>query len=149
MRKKLIIPLVAVVLLCAACDPYYERAMKGTLYNDSTLSTPLAGATLNFYEGEVVYRVDYADFDNYLGQAVSDAQGRWAFQYIHNFNNPYQQSNAKMSKIEYGVLITCNGDTLYVGSGNDQTALKLYPGCWHNPFIRPAIDSTQTEGGDQ
>lgn len=148
MRKKLILPLVAVVLLCAGCDPYYERAMKGTLYTDSTMIAPLAGATLNFYEGEVVYRADFDEFDNYLGQAVSDARGRWAFQYIHNFDNPYQQSNSKLSVVEYGVLITCNGDTLYVGNGSTQN-LKVYPGCWHNPYIRPASDTTQTEGGDR
>lgn len=137
------------VLLLAGCDPYYERTMKGMLYTDSTMSSPLAGATLNFYEGEVVYRADYDEFDNYLGQAVSDAQGRWAFQYIHGFDNPYQQSNAKMSKIEYGVLITCNGDTLYVGTGYNQTAMRLYPGCWHNPYVRPTTDTTQTEGGEK
>ena len=144
MKKKVHLAMIATLLL-SACNPYSEHVIRGTLYADSTQTTPLADKTLNFYEGEAYY--DFNGF-KYLGHAVSDTQGRWAFQYIRGLDNPYQQSSgAKLSMTEYEILITCDGDTLYSGSPDAQN-ITVYPGCWQNPYIhRPITDTTSTEGG--
>ena len=86
-RKTLLI--VASVLLLTACNSYSEQVVRGTLYTDSTKTTPLAGDTLYFRENTDGIYPDASSA--YLGYAVTDAQGRWGFQYIRGFSNPYMQ----------------------------------------------------------
>lgn len=159
MKKTLLI--VAVVLL-AACKPYSEQIIRGTLYADSTKTTPLAGDTLTFRESFEIY----PDADSkYLGQAVTDARGRWGFQYIRGFDNPYMQepAGAKLTLTEYYLLITRGSDTLYWGfagnfSSSNNDTIDLWPGKWQRPdwwYPQPdtttvdttATDSTKWKGG--
>lgn len=142
MKLKLI-PLLLVALLFVACDPYSEHIVRGTLYADSTKTTPLAGDTLVFRESDYM---DYNVDSKYLGFAVTDAQGRWGFQYIRGFDNPYMQqpAGAKLSMREYFLLITHGSDTLYweyIG-GNDE-GIEVWPGCWDHPgWWDPEPDTT-------
>jgi hypothetical protein len=151
MKQKLI-PLLLVAMLFAACKPYSEQIIRGTLYADSTKTTPLAGDTLTFRESN--YMEPDAD-SKYLGQAVTDARGRWGFQYIRGFDNPYMQepAGAKFSMVEYFLLITCGSDTLYWGgagsfSSRNNDTIDLWPGKWQHPdwwYQQPdttAIDTT-------
>ena len=151
MKLKLI-PLLLLAMLFAACKPYSEQIIRGTLYADSTKTTPLAGDTLTFRESN--YMEPDAD-SKYLGQAVTDARGRWGFQYIRGFDNPYMQepAGAKFSFEEYFLLITCGSDTLYWGgagsfSSRNNDTIDLWPGKWQHPdwwYQQPdttAIDTT-------
>ncbi len=152
MRLRLI-PLLLVTLLFAACDPYSEHIIRGTLYADSTKTTPIAGDTLVFRESD--YIEPTAD-SKYLGCAVTDAQGRWGFQYIRGFDNPYMQepSGAKLSIREYFLLILHGDDTLYWEylGGNDE-GIEVWPGCWQHPEWwnpEPAdtiVENPQKRGG--
>ena len=125
MKIKNILPLAAAVMLLASCADYSTHVLRGTLYEDSTMSTPLSGRTLDFYEHE-----EYSDFygnGKYLGSAVSDEQGRWAFMYTRNMDTPHYPAPAeKLQVIEYLVLIVSAGDTLYFGQ--TERNLNLYPG---------------------
>ncbi len=151
MKLKLI-PLLLLAMLFAACKPYSEQIIRGTLYADSTKTTPLAGDTLTFRESN--YMEPDAD-SKYLGQAVTDARGRWGFQYIRGFDNPYMQepAGAKFSFEEYFLLITRGDDTLYWGgagsfSSRNNDTIDLWPGKWQHPdwwYQQPdttAIDTT-------
>lgn len=136
MKLKLI-PLLLVAMLFAACKPYSEQIIRGTLYADSTKTTPLAGDTLTFRESN--YMEPDAD-SKYLGQAVTDARGRWGFQYIRGYDNPYmhQPAGAKFSFEEYFLLITRGNDTLYwdfAGNFNNSRndTVVLWPGKWQHP----------------
>ena len=133
--RRLPLVLLGIALLATACEDYSEHVVRGTLFIDSTKTTPMAGDTLVFYESE-----DYSERDaKYLGYAVSDDQGHWGFMYVRNFDNPYMQqpAGAKLSLPQYRLLITCGNDTLswdYVDRGNsDEGYLDLWPGCWHRP----------------
>lgn len=144
-RNTFLIIMAAGLLLTAACNPYSEHVLKGTLYSDSTMTTPLAGKTLDFYEGADVWR-DLV-FDQYLGHAETDANGRWAFQYIRNLDRNSIKPVSKLKITEYEILIVCDGDTLYTGSA-DGSNLNFYPGCWHNPYSHPSTPADTTGATD-
>lgn len=149
MKKTTPLILLAALMLFAACKEYSEHVVRGTLYTDSTMTTPIAGDTLTFRESTDMDR--YAG-SKYLGQAVTDAHGRWAFQYIRGLDNPYMQqpADAKFQMVEYYLLITCGNDTLswefagtYNGSSSD--TLNLWPGKWQHPFWwDPQPDTTSS-----
>ena len=146
MKKITILPLLASFALLCSCNPYHEHVLKGTLYSDSTLTTPLAGDTLTFHDGEDLY-----DCDNYLGQAVTDQRGRWAFQYVTNLESPNAaRTGAKFSMAEYWLVIVCGDDTLYAGDGWDATRTNktFYPGCWTDPFRRHNTEPDTTQVAD-
>lgn len=159
MKKTILPAFAAAVLLLAGCTPYSEQVVRGTLYTDSTMTTPIAGDTLTFRESTDIY----SDASStYLGQAVTDAQGRWGFQYIRGYQNPYMQqpAGAKLSMVEYFLLIIRGSDTLYwnfagtFGDGRNDT-LTLWPGKWQHPdWWDPqpmpdttAVDTTNLKGG--
>lgn len=142
-----LIPLVA---LMASCLPRYTVAMKGVLCTDATKTVPAVGDTLAFYQ-----KVEY-DFDSeggYLGYAITDAEGRWAFAYENGIDNPYKGPEPKLSIELYTLLIRCGNDTLYTGSYDSPSEVldTLYPGCWERPtWTSPYDDEWQDEeGGEQ
>lgn len=132
--------------LLAGCNPYSEHVMRGTLYTDSTKTTPIAGDTLTFFETSWIERDAQ---DNYLGQAVTDSRGRWGFQYIRGFKNPYtsRPAGAKMEIEEYFLLIVRGHDTLYWQSvGRSKDTLALWPGGWRHPeWWDPQPDTTTVD----
>lgn len=142
MKQMRLIPLIAVAaMLSTSCMGYEEHVLKGTLYADSAHTIPAAGDTLTFRAGT---RFDY---DRYLGQAITDAQGRWAFQYIQNFANPHQ-NETETSSFYDEVLIKHGADTLYTG-WPDRNDIILYPGCWESEDYGYTPDTTIRNGVNQ
>ena len=118
MKRRLFLPLLA-ALLATACTATELHIVRGTLYTDSTLTTPLAGEDLKF-----VLEKDS------LGTIRTDNQGHFGFAFNVGID-PIARRDAKL-KIEYSWLyIIHQGDTLY-GNEYPQTdgdTLLLYPGC--------------------
>lgn len=128
MKRLLLIPLVTMLLLTACSDTETYR-LRGILYTDSILTTPIPNATLTFGTGDWYSTTDLP-IDS-LGHAVTDAQGRWGFAYNVTID-PIARHDTKF-KVEYSpLLILYNGDTLYMENYNVivSDTLKLYPGCW-------------------
>ena len=153
-RTTITFTLLAVALLFTACNDYSEHFVRGTLYADSTKTTPIAGDTLVFRESD--YYIDPDADSKYLGYAVTDNRGRWAFKYIRGFDNPYMQepAGAKLSMIEYFLLIIHGNDTLYWGhAGSNMENIDIWPGCWQHPSWwdpEPAdtiVESPKWKGG--
>lgn len=119
--------LLTITMMLTSCGGgYHEYEYRGVLYTDSTLTTPISNATLTFGETDGIY---YNADRQLLGSAVTDRDGRWAFQYIHNLQNPYQNTT-KFQRTEYFLMITYGNDTVYwdiLGNALGDT-LKLYPG---------------------
>lgn len=137
MKNKRLIPLIAVAALMAtSCRDYEEHVLKGTLYADSARTVAAVGDTLTFRAG-----YDY-EYGRYLGQSVTDAQGHWAFKYIENIANPYQNETSNVSFYP-SVIIMHGHDTLYTGRP-DRGELTLYPGCWRSINSSNTSDTTST-----
>ena len=137
MKNKRLIPLIAVAALMAtSCRDYEEHVLKGTLYADSTRTVAAVGDTLTFRAGS-----DY-EYGRYLGQSVTDAQGHWAFKYIENIANPYQNETSNV-RFYPSVIIMHGHDTLYTGRP-DRGELTLYPGCWRSRNSSNTSDTTRT-----
>lgn len=125
MKTIKLIPLIAgAAMLCVSCLGHTAHTLKGTLYADSAGTIAAAGDTLVFRAGIT------NDYDRYLGQSITDAQGRWAFMYIEDIENPYQHESGTSSYYPE-VLIMHGSDTMYTGKPDNGT-LTLYPGCWKN-----------------
>lgn len=145
MKTRNILTMIAGIALLGACQPYSDHVIKGTLYSDSTLTTPIAGDTLTFLETDDVYREAEG---KYLGQAITDERGRWAFKYTRNLDVP--ANGAKLQLTEYYLLIHDSSDTLYwepVGRSNsDEGKIMIYPGCWKAPawFSGNTSDTSNT-----
>lgn len=116
---RILLFLAASTLLGSCGRTYDEYVYRGYLYSDSTLTSPLAGDTLAFYQS----------YGRYLGQSITDTLGRWAFLWVENFDNPYQ-NKMKMDVEPPLLLIRHKGDTLYFNHASFSNLLTLYPGCW-------------------
>lgn len=128
--KRLPLILLVYMLLLTACSDTETYRLRGILYTDSTLTTPIPNATLTFGSGEWYWNSTNLPIDT-LGQAVTDVQGRWGIAYNVAID-PIARRDAKFH-VEYSpLLILYNGDTLYMKDYNTLVSdtLKLYPGCW-------------------
>lgn len=116
--------LVLVMLLHMSCTDTSLYQVRGTLYTDSTLTTPLSGQ-------ELVFAINHGDT---LGSVLTDSQGRFGFAY--NIGVDPLVDDRKFH-FEYSWLfILYNGDTLYGKEYPSYTkdTLILYPGCWKGGF---------------
>ena len=123
MKKRQFYTMLAATLIsCTACTPDVEtRYVRGTLYTDSTLTTPMS-------DEHLVYSLFWGE--DTLGECTTDANGRFGFAYNVTID-PIVRKQTKFY-IEYDfLLITLNNDTLfayeYPKVGKDP--LVLYPGC--------------------
>lgn len=118
--KHPIVPLLFAALLATACTDTELHYVRGTLYTDSTLTTPMPGQTLDFVMEQ----------DDTLGTIRTDNQGHFGFAFNVGID-PIARRDAKL-KIEYSWLyIIHQGDTLYGDEYPcvDGDTLLLYPGC--------------------
>lgn len=146
--------LLAALLFAACGKDYSYHEVKGTVYVNENMQTPKVNDTLTFRETNSGGPTAWS---KYLGQAVTDQHGRFAFSYIRNLDNPYQQSPAaKFQKEEYFlIIIDCDGDTLYYGNTSPSDKLELYPGCWSpwwsndDPEPEPEPAPEPEEGGEE
>ena len=115
--KKLIILSSYLLLLFTACEPpEYPTLVSGTLYTDSTLTTPVANDTVWFCN------ID----KEYLGHATTDSLGRFGFSF---WNFDVTQSEYERRKGPYQFLALYGQDTLFQGRYRDECKkLILFPG---------------------
>lgn len=116
--KKLIVLSSCLLFLFTACEPpEYPTLVSGTLYTDSTLTTPVANDTVWFCN------IDKA----YLGHATTDSLGRFGFSF---WNFDVTKTEYEWRKNLYYHFIALYGqDTLLQGRYRDEyKKLILFPG---------------------
>lgn len=116
--KKLIVLSSCLFLLFTACEPpEYPTLVSGTLYTDSTLTTPVANDTVWFCN------IDKA----YLGHATTDSLGRFGFSF---WNFDVTKTEYERRKNLYYTFFALYGqDTLFRGRYRDEyKKLILFPG---------------------
>lgn len=110
--------LILSLLLFTACEPpEYPTLVSGTLYTDSTLTTPVANDTVWFCN------IDKA----YLGHATTDSLGRFGFSF---WNFDVTKTEYERRKNFYYTFFALYGqDTLFRGRYRDEyKKLILFPG---------------------
>ena len=116
--KKIIVLSSCLLFLFVACEPpEYPTLISGTLYTDSTLSTPVANDTVWFCNTDKAY----------LGHATTDSLGRFGFSF---WNFDVTQTEYKWRKnLYYSFFALYGQDTLLQGHYRDEyKKLILYPG---------------------
>ena len=118
--KKLLVLSSCLLFLFTACEPpEYPTLVSGTLYTDSTLSTPVANDTVWF--------CDINRADGYLGHATTDSLGRFGFSFW-NFDVT-QTEYVRRKGIYYHFIALYGQDTLLQGRYRDEyKRLILFPG---------------------
>ncbi|MCR4813161.1 MAG: hypothetical protein K5867_11280 [Bacteroidales bacterium] len=127
MRKLFFVCLVAVVALCSCGERYEEYEMRGVVYTDSTRTETVSGAELLFFETDGDASPWVHEFKA-LGSARSDRNGRWAFGYVHNMENPYGNgAKFKFERTPWMLLITSGEDTLYWSNAGRTDTMEVWP----------------------
>ena len=112
--KKLIVLSFCLFLLFTACEPpEYPTLVSGTLYTDSTLTTPVANDTVWFCN------ID----KEYLGHATTDSLGRFGFSFW-NFD-------VTKTEYEWRKNLCYNFFALYGQDTHQRWPLFL---CRHQPY---------------
>ena len=116
--KKLIVLSSCLFLLFTACEPpEYPTLISGTLYTDSTLTTPVANDTVWFCN------ID----KEYLGHATTDSLGRFGFSFW-NFDVTKTEYEWRKN-LCYNFFALYGQDTLFRGRYRDEyKKLILFPG---------------------
>ena len=116
--KKLIVLSFCLFLLFTACEPpEYPTLVSGTLYTDSTLTTPVANDTVWFCN------ID----KEYLGHATTDSLGRFGFSFW-NFDVTKTEYEWRKN-LCYNFFALYGQDTLFRGRYHDEyKKLILFPG---------------------
>lgn len=151
MKKTFIFAVAAAVLTLVGCARQYdEETVRGVLYTDSTLTTPITNAELYFWELYFDEYPTYSTEGRYLGYARTSREGKWGFSYITDFDNPYM-TERKFSRVYPRLAIEYNGKLIYVDDHNASSPIRLYPGCWKNPYdidtVSSSADTTASKGG--
>lgn len=125
---KRIIPVLLALLLTGACErSEYTTRITGTLYTDSTLTTPVANDTVWFYD----YTYHGNRQDNIpIGHALTDQEGRFGFLDWNVDFSTYDPRYESKFKVDYGNFIIVHlTDTLFYGDYHYYyRELILYPG---------------------
>ena len=127
-RMKHILPLLAALLLLGACErSEYTTRITGTLYTDSTLTTPVANDTVWFYD--YTYHGKHPD-SILIGHALTDQEGRFGFLDWSVDVSSYDPRYESKFKIDFGQFIIVHWpDTLFRGEYSGKyNQLVLYPG---------------------
>ena len=143
MKLKGIITIAAVTLTLVGCFPhrYEEETIRGVLYSDSTLTTPIVDAELYFWELNYEQYPNYRTEGTYLGCAKTDSEGKWGFSYVKYFDNPYMTGRKfKIVYPDWG--IEYDGRLIYVDEENRSSPIVVYPGCWKSHYDIDTVSST-------
>jgi len=125
---KRIIPILFALLLAGACErSEYTTRVTGTLYTDSTLTTPVANDTVWFYD--YTYHGKHPD-SILIGHALTDQEGRFGFLDWSVDVSSYDPRYESKFKIDFGPFIIVHWpDTLFRGEYSGKyNQLVLYPG---------------------
>ena len=130
--------LLTVVALSGCGYEYEEMEVRGQLFSDSSLTTPISGVELKFME---VWIDPY--YENYDTQDFGD-----------NLENPYMNNKFTFDRSYRGVAIIYDGSVIYKGGINDSNLMRLYPGCWPpasqsdtTAVVAPETDTLSGKGG--
>ena len=125
---KRIIPVLFALLLTGACErSEYTTRITGTLYTDSTLTTPVANDTVWFYDN--TYHGNRQD-STPIGHALTDKEGRFGFLDWNVDVNRYNPRYECKFQFDFGQFIIVHWpDTLFRGEYSGKyNQLVLYPG---------------------
>ena len=113
--------LILTLLLFTACEPpEYPTLISGTLYTDSTLTTPVANDTVWF--------CDFNRPNGYLGHATTNSLGRFGFSFW-NFDVTQSEYERRKGPYQFLFLALYGQDTLFQGRYRDEyKKLILFPG---------------------
>ena len=129
---KRIIPVLLALLLTGACErSEYTTRITGTLYTDSTLTTPGANDTVWFYDNTYHgNRPDSTFVQPPIGHALTDDKGRFGFLDWNVDVSSYDPRYESKFKIDFGPFIIVHWpDTLFRGEYSGKyNQLVLYPG---------------------
>ena len=119
MKRRLFLPLLA-ALLATACTDTELHIVRGTLYTDSTLTTPVANDTLWFcnYRHQLAYTDSTQSIIiiDSIGHCLTDAQGRFGFSFWNIDVNHLIDANDEKFQFEFApFLILYKQDTLFSG----------------------------------
>ncbi len=143
MKRTPLLFLALSLLLLGACErSEYTTQITGTLYTDSTLTTPVANDTLWFcnYDAWSEYHdstvTNYLTITNSVGHCLTDAQGRFGFSFWNVDVNQLVDNNGEKFNFESRpFLILHRQDTLFSGFyHSNYRELVLYSGCPVYPF---------------
>ena len=129
---KRIIPVLLALLLAGACErSEYTTRITGTLYTDSTLTTPVANDTVWFYD--YTYhgnRPDSTFVQPPIGHALTDEEGRFGFLDWNVDVSSYDPRYESKFQFDFGQFIIVHWpDTLFRGEYSGKyNQLVLYPG---------------------
>ena len=125
---KRIIPVLLALLLTGACErSEYTTRITGTLYTDSTLTTPVANDTVWFYD--YTYHGKHPD-SILIGHALTDQEGRFGFLDWSVDVSSYDPRYESKFQFDFGQFIIVHWpDTLFRGEYSGKyNQLVLYPG---------------------
>ena len=125
---KRIIPILFALLLAGACErSEYTTRITGTLYTDSTLTTPVANDTVWFYD--YTYHGKHPD-SILIGHALTDQEGRFGFLDWSVDVSSYDPRYESKFQFDFGQFIIVHWpDTLFRGEYSGKyNQLVLYPG---------------------
>lgn len=113
--------MLSIVLCLASCIDDRQTFVSGTLYTDSTLTTPIAHDTLLFY---------WMHNSKYIGQSITDDLGDFAISFWENGADTWDDTYLSKFQMDYPMfLIKYKGDTLETMMSHGKiTWLELYPG---------------------
>lgn len=115
------------LLLFVACErSEYTTRITGTLYTDSTLSTPVADDTVWFYD--YTYHGNHPDSIP-IGHALTDKEGRFGFLDWNVDVSSYDPRYESKFQFDFGQFIIVHWpDTLFRGEYSGKyNQLVLYP----------------------
>lgn len=120
MKRTYLLIFVLSLLLCACEESEYTTQITGTLYTDSTLTTPVANDTLWFCNYR--HQLEYTDSTqsniiiDSIGHCLTDAQGRFGFSFWNIDVNHLIDANDEKFQFEFApFLILYKQDTLFSG----------------------------------
>ena len=129
---KRIIPILFALLLAGACErSEYTTRITGTLYTDSTLTTPVANDTVWFYDNTYHgNRPDSTFVQPPIGHALTDDKGRFGFLDWNVDVSSYDPRYESKFHVDHGNFIIVHlTDTLFCGVYSGwYKDLILYPG---------------------
>ena len=118
MKRLLVFSFYFLVFFVACEPPEYPTLVSGTLYTDSTLTTPVANDTVWFCN------ID----KEYLGHATTDSLGRFGFSFW-NFDVTQSEYERRKGPYQFLFLALYGQDTLFQGRYRDEyKKLILFPG---------------------
>lgn len=120
--KRIILPLLAATLILQSCHDF-QIIVRGTLFTDETLSTPMAHDTLTFF---------WDRSTTPIGKSITNAEGQFGFCFWDNGADNWDNTYQCKFQMDYGDFYIMHGEDtlkfLMAHPNTDYENLVLYPG---------------------